>query len=196
MDMNRQNGFTVIELMIAVVITALLLTIGVPSFSNTIEQNKLSTEINSLISSLQYARSESVKTGKRITLCRSDDGIDCGATGYEEGWIVFEDDVSADGDLDTGERILKVHQSLDINFTLRGNNRFTNFISYMPTGGIANTDPSADQDHFVLCKQNNTSKARALFVLSSGRARVSKDTNLDGIPEDDSGNNITSCTPT
>ncbi len=193
--MNKQNGFTVIELMVTVVIVSILLTMGVPSFINTIEQNKLATEINSLISTLQYARSESVKTGKRITVCRSDDGVDCGATGYEDGWIVFEDDVTADGDLDAGEQLLKVHQALDTNFTLRGNDRFTNFISYLPTGGIANVDPNANQDHFVLCKNNNTSKARALFVTSSGRARVSKDNNHDHIPEDDSGNNITSRTP-
>ena len=168
---------------------------GVPSFNNTIEQNKLSGEINSLISTLQFARSESAKTGKRITVCRSDDGVNCGANGYEEGWIVFEDDVTPDGDLDAGEQLLKVHEALDANFTLRGNNRFASFISYLPTGGIANVDPNADQDHFVLCKDNDTAKARAIFIISSGRTRVARDNNLDHIPEDDSGNNITTCTP-
>lgn len=191
MDMNRQNGFTIIELMIAVMLVALLLTLGVPSFTNTIEQNRLATEINSLISTLQYARSESVKTGKRITVCRSDDGVDCGATGYEDGWIVFEDDVSPDGDLDAGERLLKVHQALDANYTLRGSNNISSFISYLPTGGTVN----ANQDRFVLCKNNTLSKARALFVITSGRSRVAKDNNHDKIPEDDAGNNITTCTP-
>ena len=193
--MNKQNGFTVIELMIAVTLIALLLSIGVPSFTNTIEQNRLSTGINNFISSVQYARSESVKRGLRVTVCRSDDGVNCGANGYEEGWIVFVDNVSADGDLDAGEELLKVHQALDANYTLRGNNRFSSFISYLPTGGVANLDPNADPDHFVLCKDNVTNKARALYVLTSGRARVAKDKNFDQIPEDEAGNNITTCTP-
>ena len=191
MDMNAQNGFTIIELMICVMLIALLLTLGVPSFTNTIEQNKLATEINSLISTLRYARSASVKTGKRITVCRSNDGVDCGATGYEDGWIVFEDDISPDGNLDAGERLLMVHQALDANYTLRASNSIASFISYLPTGGTVN----ANQDRFVLCKNNNLSKSRALFVITSGRARVAKDNNHDHIPEDDAGNNITTCTP-
>lgn len=195
MKMKLQRGFTIIELMVTVVIIAVLLILGVPSFSRTIEQNKLSTQVNDLISTLQYARSESVKTGKRITVCMSDDGTDCGATGYEDGWIVFVDDVSSDGDLDAGEQLLKIHEALDTNMTLRGNNRYVNFISYLPTGGIANADPNTDQDHFVLCKENIISKSRAVYVTTPGRVRVAKDTNSDDIPENDSGNNITTCAP-
>ncbi len=197
MNTHSLRGFTVIELMVTLVVVAVLLTLGVPSFSNTIEQNKLSTQINSLISTLQYARSESVKTGKRITVCKSNTGTSCvtGTAGYESGWIVFEDDSPADGDLDAGEQLLKVHQAMDPNLTLRGNNRFENFISYLPTGGIANADPNADQDHFVLCKGSDIAKSRAVYVITSGRARVAKDNNNDKIPEDDSGANITTCTP-
>ena len=197
MYMYSHRGFTIIELIIALVIVAVLLSMGVPSFSNTIEQNKLSTQINDLVSSLQYARSESVKTGKRITICKSNTGTGCvaAAAGYESGWIIFEDDSPADGDLDVGEQLLKVHEAMDSNLTLRGNNRFVNFISYLPSGGIANADPNADQDHFVLCKGNNTAKSRAVYIITSGRVRAAKDSNSDKIPEDDSGTNITTCTP-
>jgi type IV fimbrial biogenesis protein FimT len=197
MNAYRSRGFTIIELLVSIGLIAILLTMGVPSFSRTIEQNKLSTQINSLVSTLQYARSESVKTGKRVTVCKSNTGTGCvtAAAGYESGWIVFEDDSPADGDLDAGEQLLKVHEALDSNLTLRGNNRFANFISYLPTGGIANADPSADQDHFVLCKGNDTAKSRAIYIITSGRTRVAKDKNYDNIPEDDSGANITTCTP-
>ncbi len=195
MKTKLHRGFTIFELMIAVALISVMLTMGLPSFSNTIEQNQLSTKINELISTLQYARSESVKTGKRVTVCMSDDGVNCGASGYEDGWLVFVDDAPADGNYDAGEQLLKIHEALDANITLRGNNRFANFISYLPTGGIANADPDAAQDHFVLCKSADTTKSRAVFVITSGRARVAKDTNNDKVPEDDAGNNITSCTP-
>jgi type IV fimbrial biogenesis protein FimT len=197
MKIYLQRGFTVIELIVTVALVAILLTFGVPSFSSTIEQNKLSTQVNDLISTLQYARSESVKTGKRITVCKSNNGTACvnAAAGYESGWIVFVDNAPSDGALSAGELLLKVHDPLDSNLTLRGNNRFVNFISYLPDGGIANADPNTDPDHFVLCKANDTAKSRAVFVITSGRARVAKDSNGDKIPENDSGTNLTTCTP-
>ena len=194
--MKTQNGFTLIELLVGMAIAAVLLTIAAPSFTGTIERNQLSTKINEMVSTLQYARSESVKRGQRISVCKSDDNTNCGANGYEEGWIVFIDNNPANGDLDAGEEVLKVYEQLDSGFTLRGNNRFVDFISYIPTGGIANADPTAAQDHFVLCKKNDTSKSRAIFIITSGRVRQAKDSNYDGIPEDDSGTNLTTCTPT
>lgn len=193
MKKQLQSGFTIIELMITLMLVAVLLTLGVPSFSNTIEQNKLSTKINDLISTLQYARSESVKTGKRITVCKSNTGTSCvaAAAGYESGWIVFEDDSPSDGNIDAGEQLLKVHEALDSNVTLRGNPSFVNFISYLPSGGVTSTNPG----HFVMCKDSNTAKSRAVFINTAGRTRVAKDTGNDNIPEDDSGNNITTCVP-
>ncbi len=190
--MNTQRGFTVIELMIAVAVVALLLTVGVPSFSSIIEQNQLSTQVNDLISTLQYARSESIKTGRSITVCKSINGASCITSGgYEGGWIVFIENSPVNGDFDVGEQLLKVHEALNSNLTLRANSSFANFISYLPTGGVTSTTDG----HFVLCKKSDISKSRAVFITTSGRARVAKDANHDKIPEDDLGNNITVCTP-
>ncbi|MBK8750830.1 MAG: prepilin-type N-terminal cleavage/methylation domain-containing protein [Candidatus Competibacteraceae bacterium] len=46
--MNRQRGFTLIELIITVAIVAIVLTIGVPAFQETIRQNRLTTSPISL----------------------------------------------------------------------------------------------------------------------------------------------------
>ena len=188
--MKTRNGFTLIELMVALAIAAVLMMLAAPSFTNTIERNQLSTKINELVSTLQYARSESVKRGKQITVCESINGTSCGgAAGYEDGWIIFIDE-DADLVFDAGEELLKVHEDLE-GFTLRGNNSFDDVISYIPTGATTSANPG----HFVLCKNNDTSKSRAMFILTTGRLRLAQDTNYDGIPEDDSGTNITTCTP-
>ncbi len=185
----REQGFTAIELMIGVVLAAILLALAAPSFTSTIERNQLSSNINELIATLQYARSESIRRSQRITLCRSDNATNCSGTGYEEGWIVFVDN-NANLSLDTGEQLLKVFQGLDGSMTLRGDASFASEITYLPTGGLAN----ANAGRFVLCKYNDLTKSRAVFITRAGRARLARDTDNDKIPEDDSGNDITSCT--
>ncbi|MEN8131094.1 MAG: GspH/FimT family pseudopilin [Pseudomonadota bacterium] len=189
--MKHSTGVTLIELMIAVALFAIVLTLGVPSFQKVIENNSLATRLNILVTTLNYARSEAVKRGKRVSVCKSDDGVDCGAGGYEDGWIVFVEEVaSGDGTRQVAtEELIQIRESLNANMTLRGNNNFINFISFMPTGEANNIG------RFVLCKESDLEKSRAIFVIRTGRVRLAKDENNDNIPEDELGNNITSCTP-
>ena len=73
-------GFTLIELMVTIAIAAILLGIAIPSFTDTIASNRLTTSANELVTALNLARSESVKRGVRTTLCKSTDGSSCVTT--------------------------------------------------------------------------------------------------------------------
>ncbi|MES9817364.1 MAG: GspH/FimT family pseudopilin [Candidatus Thiodiazotropha sp.] len=59
--MQKNQGFTLIEMMITIVIAAILLTVGIPSFFNMIERNSVSSTSNELVAALLYARSEAVR---------------------------------------------------------------------------------------------------------------------------------------
>ena len=101
--MNRENGFTLVELMITLVIAAILLTVAVPSFNTTIRDNRLITDANQLVSSLALARSEAVKHGRTATVCVSSDQATCtGETDWTLGWMAWVD-VDGNGNLDAGE---------------------------------------------------------------------------------------------
>lgn len=52
------RGFTLIELLVVIVLSAILLAIGVPSFSDYITTNRLKAVNAQLITDLQYARAE------------------------------------------------------------------------------------------------------------------------------------------
>lgn len=201
-NIHKTAGFTIIELMIAIALLAVVLVIGVPSFTSTIERNNLATKNNILVSDLSIARSEAIKRGQSITLCKSIDGINCStdaSVGYENGWIIFAEQpvtVHALGSRDVAnEELLRVQNALNDSYTLRGNDRFVNFISYFSSGEIANTDPDNDLDHVVLCRDNDISKSRAVFITSTGRIHLARDSDSNGIPEDDNGNSLTTCTP-
>jgi len=83
----RNAGFTLIELMITVLVGAILLGIAVPSFRNFVQNSRLSAEANTLVYSLNLARSEAVKRNTSVEVCASMDGATCAGT-WANGWIV------------------------------------------------------------------------------------------------------------
>jgi type IV fimbrial biogenesis protein FimT len=91
----RQSGFTLTELMIVIVIATILTVIGVPSFRYVTTSNRMSTEMNSLLLDLQYARSEAAREGQYVTVClaQSIAAQTCATAGtaWQNGWIVFSD---------------------------------------------------------------------------------------------------------
>ncbi|SCZ51596.1 GspH/FimT family pseudopilin [Thiohalomonas denitrificans] len=61
-------GFTLIELMITISVLAILITLGVPSFQDTLERHRLKAAIEQVYQDLQYARSEAIKRNQNITV--------------------------------------------------------------------------------------------------------------------------------
>lgn len=87
--MNKHTGFTLVELMIGLAIAAIVMTLGVPSFRDLIQNNRVTTTTNEIVLALQMGRSEAAKRGQSITVCASADGDTCsGATNWATGWIV------------------------------------------------------------------------------------------------------------
>src|SRR5690348_14373151 len=73
------SGFTLIELMFAIVIIAVLMAIADPSYRYITNSNRMAAEVNGLLGDMQYARSEAIKRGQNVTVCESSDGSSCGA---------------------------------------------------------------------------------------------------------------------
>ena len=84
------RGFTLIELMVALAVLAILLSLAAPSFSNLLASNRLSTQASELIGALNLARSEAVRRAQPVSLRASD------ADNFTKGWAVFTDG-NADG---------------------------------------------------------------------------------------------------
>ena len=86
--MKTNAGFTLIELMVPVAIAAIVLTLGIPSFQETIRSNRLTAQANELIITLNLARSEAIKRRANIVICTSTDQSTCTGSSWALGWIV------------------------------------------------------------------------------------------------------------
>lgn len=117
---RASNGFTLLELIITISLLSILTVLAVPSFESISNINRLSGTSNEFLTTLQVARSESIRRGVRVTVCRStnpDAGASAAcstAVGTWDGWIVFVDDGAAtpanarNGARDAGETLVRV----------------------------------------------------------------------------------------
>lgn len=92
-----ERGFTLIELMIALAVAAIILVFAVPSFQAVINGNRLTAAANELLAGLQTARIESIRYHRRTVVCLSRNAHSatpsCAPAGARDadGWIAFVD---------------------------------------------------------------------------------------------------------
>ena len=85
----RAAGFTLFELMVTVSVGAILLVVGVPTFTSFVQNNRAATHANELVTSFALARNEAIRRGVAIEICSSADGATCsGGNDWTIGWIV------------------------------------------------------------------------------------------------------------
>lgn len=85
---RKKNGFTLTELLIALVVAGILAAIAIPSYSSFVAGQRIKTVSFDLMSMLTLARSEAIKRGARITVTPS--------TGnWSQGWTI----TTASGDI-------------------------------------------------------------------------------------------------
>lgn len=116
---------TLVELLTVVVIVAVLMSIGVPSYRYVTTANRVATESDALLGDLQYARSEAIREGQQVTVCVSKDGANCDIAGsppaWQEGWMVFSNPDNGNG-VATNDPLLRVNKSFSSPDTFQSTN--------------------------------------------------------------------------
>jgi len=106
LGLKKQSAFSLIELMVALVIVAILAAIAAPSFTTMISNNRMLSQAQDMTGGFKLARSEAIKRGTAVTLCPSSNGTSCiDNSSLDSGWIVFVDN-SNPGVVNTGEEII------------------------------------------------------------------------------------------
>lgn len=189
MHTKHQNGFTLYELLVTLLIVGIVLTVGVPNMSAFTANNRISSTANDLHSSFQLGRSEAARSKTNITICASANSMDaeptCNGT-FDDGWIIFLD---LDGDVQraigVGENLLRRNPAIDSNIDININANATYF-SFAPTGlGRGDVGGVPSFQTAVLCDDRGNvvsaggnSSARYLVVTPIGRATVVRDVGI------------------
>ena len=170
---NKRRGFTLLELLITLAIAGIVLAIGVPALREMLWQNRLTAHTNEFLTALAFARSEAIKRGRRVTLCKSSDGANCSDDGgYEQGWIVFIGPTSTSSlKLDNNDQILRLYQRLPTGMKFTGNKFVGSYISFTSDGFSRLL--SGGFQAGTLTITNETSQ-RQLVINSMGRVRVAQ----------------------
>ena len=87
----RQRGFSLVELMVTMVVAVILLAVAVPSFRDLIRRNQVGSASNTVLASLDYARTEAINRSQLVSICPSADGASCsaGSKAFEPGWLIY-----------------------------------------------------------------------------------------------------------
>lgn len=161
----KQNGFSLLELMITISIAAILLAIAVPSFQSLMANNRITSQTNNFLASLALARSEALKQGTGVSVCASANGSSCAGTSttdWSTGWIVFTDSGTI-GSVDGSDTVLRVAEALRGGVVLTSISSSTQgYIRYSPNGSVTATNS------FTLCKSGMT--GRTIAISMTGRA--------------------------
>lgn len=193
--MKNLQGYTLIELMIVVAVLSLLLAIGLPRLNVFFSGNRMVTNTNALVSAISIARSEAIKSGNRVTVCKSgnaDAGTPACATagGWEQGWIVFQDTDNTVGQYNASSdgRILRRQPGLDGNKTTirTADTDIQNYISFTSRGVPKAANGAAQSGMFRICDDRGLSNAagntiaRGAILSAAGKVRLTKDATIIG----------------
>lgn len=107
----QMRGFTLLEVMVVVAILGVLAALAGPSFGPLIERWRVRQAVESMTSTLYYARSEAIRRGGSVVIekiPKTTPGCTLADTAEEWGcgWFVFVD-TSGNGKWSAGEEILR-----------------------------------------------------------------------------------------
>lgn len=90
---RRQQGVSIIEVMVAVTVLIVLLMTGLPSFSVWLQNTKVRTGAESILAGLQLARMEAVRRNAVVRFQFVDNFTNsCALASNTGNWIVSQDD--------------------------------------------------------------------------------------------------------
>ncbi len=169
-------AFTLTEVLVGLAIAALLVAVALPFHGDWIADYQVLNHAQLLAGTMNIARSEAVKRGHRVNLCKSADLRQCAAAGgWEMGYVVHID-TDRDSDIDAGTSPLRVEGPARTGITIRGNRPIDDYVSYTSLGTARLSSGALQMGTITVCKPGR--RAIDVVLANSGRARLQKSASI------------------
>jgi type IV fimbrial biogenesis protein FimT len=170
---RKPGGFTLPEMLITMGIVAIVLSTAVPSISSTIKDNRLVTQLNSVITDIHFARSEAVKRDTRVILCRSAvptaGSPVCGGTtrDWSSGYLIFADDGNYNNNVYNAgtDTLLRIGLPAVSGTRVRTSWSWNNNLEFNPDGS---TNESGAVAMMSICDDRGKTDGRQIRVAPNG----------------------------
>lgn len=182
---RTQSGFTVIELMIVLVIAGILLAVAIPSMTNIIKNNRMTSRSNDLVAGINIARQVAVSTGVKAIICHTANAHvgnpRCGGgsgSSWARGYLVYT--VPTNTIVDTPrvynsatDTLIKQVSFGDAESYTTSHDNANQFIAFSGTGLLF---PDDDTASISLCDDRTGEYGTTITVSVAGRINSEKET--------------------
>ena len=159
------KGFTLIEVMIALSVVAILLAVAVPAWSNVVSASHNSAARTELAGTLLDAIRHSATANTEVVLCSDAGTLRCtGDTDWSGGWMAFADS-NGNRMREASERLIHRTYALTGGVHLRSTVGRTRLV-FQPSGGNAGSNAT-----FTLCDRRGPRSATTVVLANDGRLR-------------------------
>lgn len=158
-------GFTLVELLAALAVLAVLVGVAAPSLRELAARQRLASAANQFVASFQQARMHALSHQLPTELCPASGDACAGGLDWSGGWLAWQDD-DRDRRLDPGEPLLARFAALPAGVSARSSIGRPQ-LRYRPDGSASGSNLT-----LTLCDARLPGQGRAIVVNNGGRPRT------------------------
>jgi len=144
---QQQRGFTLIEVIVALAITAILLSMAIPAYRSLTLSNRIASYGNEFLGTLSFARSEALQRSARVAVCASSNGTSCSVGGsWTQGWLVYTDTGTL-GQVDGTDLVLRYHEALKGQVTMVGSSLLSTYVAYAAQPAVTSNSTTSGNEY-------------------------------------------------
>ena len=166
------RGLTLIELLVTLALAALLLRLALPAYDDWIASIRVMQEAQHLAASMNTARSEAIKRGVRVNLCKSVNGLQCTPGSLWHGGWIMHVDADASGQLEAVTDLIRAREAVEPGVTVSANRPLADYVSYTAFGHARMLNGALQIGTMTVCGHNQ--RAVNVVLSAGGRPRIAK----------------------
>jgi len=168
--LRRQRGLTLLEVGVVLALSVIVAMLALPTWRHWLAKQELANRAQTLATALERARTEAIKRGYRVNLCKSADAATCTDDGdWSQGWILHVD-AAAEGQPARDEPPIAYDPPVARPIRVDGNGPVDDYVSFTPLGEPRRLSGALQMGTFTVCRSGQDEVQ--VVLAATGRVRT------------------------